>query len=103
MPGVQQSDSDTYTHIYIYVFKVYTYMCNMHESETASHFSCVCLFAIPWTEVHQPALSMEFSRQEYWTGSPFHSPEDLPDPGIKPEAPALQADSFLSDPPEKLV
>ena len=75
----------------------------MYESETASHLSCVCLFAIPWTEVHQPALSMECSRQEYWTGSPFHSSRYLPNPGIKPEAPALQADSFLSDPPEKPV
>ena len=42
-------------------------------------------------------LSMEFSRQEYWSGLLFPSPEDLPDPGIKPEYPALQADSLSSE------
>ena len=41
---------------------------------------------------------MRFSRQEYWSGLPFPSPEDLPDPGIKPRFPALQADSLLSEP-----
>ena len=41
----------------------------------------------------QGPLSMEFSRQEYWCGQPFPSPEDLPDPGIEPEPLALQADS----------
>jgi len=44
---------------------------------------------------------MEFSRQEYWSGLPFPSPGDLPNPGIKPGSPALQADSLLSEPPEK--
>ena len=44
---------------------------------------------------------MEFSRQEYWNGLPFPSPGDLPDLGIKPMSPALQADSLLSEPPEK--
>ena len=48
----------------------------------------------PWTLAHQAPLSMEFSRQEYWSGLPFPSPEDLPDPGIKPWSPALQADSL---------
>ena len=43
--------------------------------------------------------SMGFSRQEYWSGQPFPSPGDLPDPGVKPGSPALQADSLLSDPP----
>ena len=42
---------------------------------------------------------MEFSRQEYWSGLPFPSPGDLPDPGIKPRSPALQADALLSEPP----
>ena len=41
---------------------------------------------------------MEFSRQEYWSGFPFPSPGDLPDPGIEPESPALQADSLLYEP-----
>ena len=51
--------------------------------------NCVRLFAIPWTVAHQTPLSIEFSRQEYWSGLPFPSPENLPDPGIKPK-------SFLS-------
>ena len=44
---------------------------------------------------------MEFSRQEYWSGLPFPSPRDLPDPGIELRASALQADSLLSEPPGK--
>ena len=43
---------------------------------------------------------MEFSRQEYWSGLPFPSPGDLPDPGMKPRSPALQADTLPSEPPE---
>ena len=56
----------------------------------------------PWTAAHQVPLSMEFSRQEYWSGLPFPSPEDLPNPGIEPRSPALLADSLLSEPPGKL-
>ena len=55
--------------------------------------SCVWLFVTPWTVAHQAPLSMEFSRQEYWSGLPFASPGDLPDPGMEPASPALQADS----------
>ena len=44
---------------------------------------------------------MEFSSPEYWSGKPFPSPGDLPNPGIEPRSPALQADSLLSEPPEK--
>ena len=44
---------------------------------------------------------MEFSRQGYWSGLPFPSPEDLPDPGMEPRSPALQADALLSEPPGK--
>ena len=51
--------------------------------------SCVRLFATPWTVAHQAPPSMGFSRQEYWNGLPFPSPEDLPDPGIKSGSPAL--------------
>ena len=43
------------------------------------------------------SLSMEFSRQEYWSGLPFPSPEDLPDPGIKPGSPELKADSLPTE------
>ena len=54
-----------------------------------------------WTVAHQAPPSMGFSRQEYWSGSPFPSPGDLPDPGIKPKSPALQADALTSEPPGK--
>ena len=47
-----------------------------------SHFSRVRLFATPWAVARQAPLSMEFSRQEYWSGLPFLSAGDLPDPGI---------------------
>ena len=65
--------------------------------------SPVQLFVILWTVVYQVSLSMGFSRQEYWSGLPFPSPGDLPDPGIKPRSPALQADTLPSEPPGKPV
>ena len=58
--------------------------------------------AIPWTVAHQIPPSMGFSRQEYWSGLPFPSPGDLPDAGIEPRSPALQADALPSEPPGKL-
>ena len=61
--------------------------------------SRVRLCGTPWTVAHQALLSMGFSRQEYWSGLPFPSPGDLPDRGIKPGSPALQADSLPSEPP----
>ena len=67
-----------------------------------SCFSHIWLFATPWTVDHQVPLSSGFSRQEYWSGLPFPSPGDLPDPWIKPSSPALQADSLLSESPGKL-
>jgi len=51
----------------------------------------------PWTVALQAPLSMGFSRQEYCSGLPFPSPGDLPDPGIKPRSPALQADSLSTE------
>ena len=63
--------------------------------------SRVRLFATPWTVARQAPLSMGFSRQEYWSGLPFPSPGDLPNPGIKPGSPALQADTLSSEPPGK--
>ena len=64
--------------------------------------SCVQLFATPWTVAHQAPLSMGISRQEYWSGLPFPSPGDLPDPGMETRSPALQADALISEPPGKL-
>ena len=63
--------------------------------------SRVQLFATPWTEAHQAPLSMDFSRQEYWSELPFLSLGNLPEPGIKPRSPELQADSLPSEPPGK--
>ena len=60
-------------------------------------FSCVQLIVTLWTVACQGHLSMGFSRQEYWSGSPVPSPEDLPNPGIEPMSPAapeLQDDSY---------
>ena len=59
-----------------------------------------CPTVTPLTVACQAPLSMGFSRQEYYRGLPFPSPEDLPHPEIKPGSPALQADSLPSDPPE---
>ena len=63
--------------------------------------SCVQLFATPWTVTYQAPWSMGFSRQEYWSGLPFLSPGDLPNPGIEPGSPALQTDALPSEPPGK--
>ena len=71
---------------------------------------CVCvlsrvwLFATPWTVAHQAPLSMEFSRQEYWSGLPFPPLRDLPNPDIKlasPVAPGLAGGFFTTAPPGK--
>ena len=51
--------------------------------------SCIRPFVTPWTVAYWAPLSMEFSRQEYSSGLPFHSAGDLPDPGIAPRSPAL--------------
>ena len=58
--------------------------------------SCPTL-GIPWTVAHQAPQSVGFSRQEYWSGLPFPSLGDVPDSGIKPGSPALQADSLLTE------
>ena len=65
--------------------------------------SCVQLFATPWTVAYQAPPSVGFSRQEYWSGLPFPSPVNLPNPGIKPRSPALQADTLPSEPKGKLM
>ena len=74
-----------------------------------SHFevklscSVVSDSANPWTVAYQAPPSMGFSRQEYWSGLPFPSPGDLPDPGIKPGSSALQPDALPSEPPGKAM
>ena len=56
-------------------------------------------FVTPWAVARQAPLAIGFSRQEYWSELPFPSPGDLPDPGVEPGSPALQADSLASEPP----
>ena len=63
--------------------------------------SRVRLLVTPCTVAYQAPPSMGFSRQEYWNGLPLPSPGDLPNPGIKPGSPALQADALTSEPPGK--
>ena len=63
--------------------------------------SHIRLFATLWTVSYQASLSMGFSKQEYWSGLPFPSPGDLPDPGIEPESPTLEAGALTSEPPGK--
>ena len=76
-------------YIYIYIY-IYIHAC---VCESSSH---VWLSATPWTVACQAPLSMEFSRQEYWSGLPFPSPGDLPDPGIKPASPCIPMPSALA-------
>ena len=59
--------------------------------------SCVQLFATPWTVAHQASLSMKFSRHEYWSGLPFPSSGNLPNPGIESGSSTLQANALLSE------
>ena len=68
------------------------------DNEQVKLLSHVWLFATPWTIAHQAPPSMEFSRQEYWSGLPFPSPGDLPDPGMEPGSPKLRADALSSEP-----
>ena len=63
--------------------------------------SHVRLFATPWPVAYQAPPSMGFSRQEYGSGVPLPFPGDLPDPGMEPGSPSLQADTLPSEPPGK--
>ena len=71
------------------------------QFSSVQSLSRVRLFATPWTVAYQAPPSMGFSWQEYWSGFPFSSPGDLPDPGIEPGSPALPADTLTSEPPGK--
>ena len=76
----------------------------LYTSCLLSHFSCVWLFETLSTTTHQAPLSMGFSRQEYWSGLPFLTPGDLPDPGMEPTSllsPTLAAGPLPLAPPGK--
>ena len=82
------------------------YLTVFHEHLGNFQFLIMCVshsvkYVTPWTAAHQAPLCMEFPRQEYWSGWPFPSPRDLPNPGIKPRSPALQVDSLPSETPQK--
>ena len=85
---------------YIHFFGILLFSCTnccwepLKVSVKVKVLSRVRLFAIPWTVAYQALPSMEFSRQEYWSGLPFPSPGDLPHPGIEPGSPAFQADTL---------
>ena len=74
---------------------MFVYVC-------AQLLSRVRLFTTPWTVALQAPLSVKFSRQEYWSGLPFLTPGDLPNPGMKPASPALAGRFFTTTPPGKL-
>ena len=67
-------------------------------NDNSRQYSCL---GNPWTGEPGRLQSMGFSRQEYWSGLPFPSSEDLPNPGVEPGSPALQAGSLPSEPPGK--
>ena len=75
---------------------------HVYKSEVKS-LSHVQFFETPWTVAYQAPQSMEFFRQEYWSGLLFPSPGDLLNPGIEPGSPALQADALPSKPPGKPI
>ena len=80
--------------------RVFTQLCEYTESEkvkvkSLSHFQ---LFATPWPVAYQAPPSMGFSSQEYWSGLPFPSPGDLPEPRIEPGSPTLWTDALLHKP-----
>ena len=82
---------------------IYNYIFAVVFVQPLSHVS---LFLTPWTVTHQVPLSMGFPRQEYWSGLPFPSPEDLPNPGVEPTypaSPALADRFFTTEPPGKFI
>ena len=107
--ALQQNDSV----IHIYFFHIlfhydfflqdieYSFLWYTVKSESDSHSVMSDSMQPPWTIPHQAFLSMEFSRRDYWSGLPCLPPGDLPDSGIEPRFPALQADSLPSEPPGK--
>ena len=80
--------------------------CTQLKTDLYLHFlvsqvkslSLIRLFVTPWTVAYESPPSMGFSSQEYWSGLPFPSPGDLPNPGTEPGSPALQTDTLLSKP-----
>ena len=85
----------------IYVCELCVCVCARTHTRAYSVAQSCPLFATPWTVAHQAPLSIGFSRQEYWSGLPCPPPGDIPNPGIEPRSPTLQAESLLSETPGK--
>ena len=103
------------------LYKILRYVCRGEEGKSSSSrnnslgvYVCDCVlvaqscltFTIPWTISHQAPLSIEFSRQEYWSGLPFPSPGDLPNPGMEPPSlvsSALAGRFFTTEPFRKPI
>ena len=101
--GARQSKMAIKNHNTEHRVKTHTYKPgspHLSESESEVAQSCPTL-CDTWTVAHQTPPSMGFSRQEYWSGLPFPSPGNLPDPGIEPRSPTLQADALTSALPGK--
>ena len=102
-PGVGNDNPLQYSHLENPMDRE-AWLATVHsvaKNWTQQLLSHVQLFAIPWTVAHESPLSVEFSRQEDWSGLPFPSPGDLPDLGMELESPTLRADSLSSKPPGK--
>ena len=89
------------TQFTLMLFRIICFMEVELQDIRKDYISQVWLFVTPWTVAHQAPLSMGFSRQEYWSGLPFPSPGDLPDPRMEPRSLALQADSLPAEPQGK--
>ena len=88
--------------VYINAMEYYSAMKKKEILLLATMYKlCPNSFATPWTVAFQVPLSMGFPRQQYWSGLPFLSPGDLPDPGIEPVPPASAGGFFTTEPPEK--
>ena len=99
----RQCNVDSWPEISLKGRVAYVSWLHQYISEWVKSLSRVRLFATPWTVAYQAPPSMGFSRQEYWSGLPFPSPGDLPDPGIKPRSPAFQANALTSELPGKPI
>ena len=100
--GTKSLDGSSLKTTSVQIYGTFCKITGLKWSEVKS-LSHVRLFATPWTIAYHAPQSMEFSKQEYWSGLPFSSPGDLPNPGIKPWSPTLQADALLSKPPGKPI
>ena len=82
---------------YIYYVYIYTHVQYISYTHAGLVAKLYLTLVTPWVIACQAPLSSGFSRQEHWSGLPFSSPGDLPDPGIEPRSPALQAYSLLTE------